>query len=49
MNVNVLEVIEQDDGSAVVEIKLDKEALEFFVSAGVNSVLRKILDELKEI
>lgn len=49
MNVNVLEVVEQDDGSAVVEIKLDKEALEFFVSAGVNAVLRKILDELKEI
>jgi hypothetical protein len=48
MNVNVLEVMEQDDGSAVVELRLDKEALEFFVSEGLNTVLRKVIDSSKE-
>jgi hypothetical protein len=49
MNINVLEVKEQDDGSAIAEVRLDKEALEFFVSAGFNAVLLKALDSLKEI
>lgn len=48
MNVSVLQVIEQDDGSAVIEVNLDKEAIEFFVSEGVNAVLRKVVDGLKE-
>jgi hypothetical protein len=48
MNIDVLTVVEQEDGSAVAELQLDKEALEFFVSAGFNAVVRKVLDELKE-
>jgi hypothetical protein len=49
MNINVLDVVEQEDGSAIVEMKLDNEAFVFFMSEGLNSVLRKVLDDLKEI
>lgn len=48
MNINVLDVIEQEDGSAIVELKLDNEASVFFMSEGFNAVLRKVLDQLKE-
>jgi hypothetical protein len=49
MNINILEVVEQEDGSAIVEMKLDNEAFVFFMSEGLNSVLRKVLNDLKEI
>jgi hypothetical protein len=48
MNINILDVVEQEDGSAIVEMKLDNEAFIFLLSEGFQAVLRKVIDDLKE-
>lgn len=47
MNINVLKCVENEDGTADIELKLDQEALSYFVNIGVNSVLRQVITELE--
>lgn len=49
MNINVLKCVENEDGTADLEVKLDQEALSYFINIGINEVLRKVITELKDI
>lgn len=48
MNINVLNCIENEDGTADLEVKLDQEALTYFVNIGINNMLLKVIAELKD-
>lgn len=48
MNINVLTCVENEDGTADLELKLDQEALAYFINVGINSVLRQVITELQD-
>ena len=48
MNINVLTCVENEDGSADLEVKLDQEALAFFINVGINKALSEVITKLKE-
>lgn len=48
MNINVLTCVENEDGTADLEVKLDQEALAYFVNVGINNVLRQVITDLKD-
>jgi hypothetical protein len=48
MNINVLTCVENEDGTADLELKLDQEALSYFINVGINSVLRQVITELQD-
>ena len=43
MKIQVIDVIENKDGSADLVFNYDKEALQFLVQEGINAVLMKML------
>ena len=43
-SVKVIEIKEQEDGSAVLTLELDKEALYALVQEGVLSIITKVVD-----
>lgn len=47
MNINVLNCVENEDGTADLEVVLDQEALAYFVNIGINKVLLNVITELK--
>lgn len=48
MNINVLNCVENEDGTADLEVKLDQEALTYFVNIGINNVLRQVITDLQD-
>lgn len=48
MNINVLNCVENEDGTADLEVKLDQEALTYFVNVGINNVLRQVITDLQD-
>jgi hypothetical protein len=49
MKIDLLKLIEEADGSAVIELELDEEAKEFLLSRGINDVLREALKSYKPV
>lgn len=48
MNINVLNCVKNEDGTADLEVKLDQEALTYFVNIGINNVLRQVITDLQD-
>ena len=49
MKIDLLKLVEEADGSAVIELELDEEAKEFLLSRGINDVLREALKSYKPV
>jgi hypothetical protein len=47
MKIEILEFIENSDGSSKVVLELDEEAKEFLIEKGFNSFLLGVVDRLK--
>jgi hypothetical protein len=43
------EIQEQENGSAIIELEMSREELDFFVSYAVNDILRKQLDKMESV
>ena len=44
---DILEIKDQEDGSAIVEANFTEEEINFFVEYAVNDILRKQLEKIK--
>lgn len=49
MKIELLNIIESEDGSGIMEVELDEEAKQFLISRGLNDVLREALKEYKPV
>jgi hypothetical protein len=47
MNIKIIAVKENKDGSADAEVRFDKEGLEFLVQEGVLAVLKQFIEQNK--
>ena len=47
-DIEVIEVVENEDGSAVLTIEMCNRARELLIEAGLISLLRKHIDEVKQ-
>ena len=46
MAMEIIEIIEKEDGSAEIKANFTEEEINFFVEYAVNDILRKYLEEL---
>jgi hypothetical protein len=49
MKIDLINLIEEEDGSAVIQVELDEEAKEFLISRGINDVLKEALKLYKPV
>ena len=45
MNIKVLEIVENEDGSAIIVMDTDNDARQFLMERGIHSLLREFIDE----
>jgi len=45
MNINILEIIEKDDGSAEVALDIDRKGMDTLIRAGFTSIINKGLKQ----
>lgn len=46
-DIEVIDIIDQEDGSAIMEVKMDAEATRLVIEAGLISLIRKHIDEIE--
>ncbi len=47
MKLNVIDVIEQEDGSAIIQLDLDAEGLKFLLQHAMNNILWEMIEKEK--
>ena len=47
-NIEVIEVVENEDGSAVMKVEMCNRARELLIEAGLISLLKKHIDEVEQ-
>jgi len=47
-NIDVIEVVENEDGSAVMTVEMCNRARELLIEAGLISLLKKHIDEVEQ-
>ena len=45
--IEVIDIVDQDDGSAIMEIKMSPEASRLLIEAGLLSLIKKHIDEIQ--
>ena len=45
--IEVIDIVDQDDGSAIMEIKMCPEASRLVIEAGLLSLIKKHIDEIE--
>ena len=46
-DIEVIDIIDQEDGSAIMEVKMDADATRLVIEAGLISLIRKHIDEIE--
>jgi hypothetical protein len=46
--IDIINVIENEDGGATIELEVSGDSLKFFLEYAINDILRKHVDELKK-
>lgn len=49
MKIELLNIIESEDGSGIMEVALDEEAKKFLISRGLNDLIKEALTEYKPV
>ena len=47
MIIECYDLVEQEDGSATMQVELDKEAKEYLINVGLLEMLKKAIEEYK--
>ena len=47
MKIDVIDFLESEDGSGILQMELDKEAKEFLLEKGLNSMLSEIITKVQ--
>lgn len=47
MLIECSDLVEQEDGSAIMQVELDKEAKEYLINVGLIEMLKKTIEEYK--